>query len=219
MWNWDADDDQTELPPAGREVLDAAVRAKMAMMPTSRVIAGLGDLFAPEFLDDPQLANVLPAALVAWYRTDAGHWFAREIAKGFAPGAAPAHIRDVYRTIEDHGLRAATYFVGHGGRLLFGSDTPSGPLFTNPPGYDGYLELRALERAGLKPAEILAAATVRNAELFGVAAEYGTIAAGKRANLLLLRADPLASTAAFDAIETVFVDGKPVARGELRASR
>jgi len=217
MWNWDADDEQVALPPAGRDVLDAAIRANVAMMPTSRVISGLGDLFAPEWLDDPQLANVLPAALIAWYRTEAGHWFAREIAKGFQPDATAASIREVYREIGDHGLRAAVYFAGHGGRLLFGSDTPSGPLFTNPPGYDGYLELRALERAGLKPAEILAAATLRNAELFGVAADYGTIAPGKRANLLLLRADPLASTEAFDAIETVLVEGKPFARAELCA--
>ncbi|HEY2516477.1 MAG TPA: amidohydrolase family protein [Polyangiaceae bacterium] len=219
MWNWDADDDQTELPQAARSVLDAEVHAKMEMMPTSRVISGLGDLFAPEFLDDPQLANVLPAPLLAWYRTDAGHWFAREIAKGFPPSAPVDHIRAVYRKIEDHGLRAARYFVDHGGRLVFGSDTPSGPLFTNPPGYDGYLEMRALERAGIKPSEILAAATIRGAELFGVASEYGTITPGKRANLLLLRADPLASTAAFDTLETVFVDGRPLARAELRAPR
>lgn len=219
MWNWDADDEQTELPQAARDVLDAEVRAKMEMMPTSRVISGLGDLFAPEFLDDPQLANVLPAALLAWYRTDQGHWFAREIAKGFAPDAPAERIRAVYRKIEDHGLRAARYFADHGGRIVFGSDTPSGPLFTNPPGYDGYLELRALERAGFKPSEILAAATIRGAELFGVASEYGTVTPGKRANLLLLRADPLASIAAFDAIETVFVDGRPLPRADLRAPR
>jgi imidazolonepropionase-like amidohydrolase len=69
------------------------------------------------------------------------------------------------------------------------------------------------------PADILAAATIRNAELFGVAADEGTIAPGKRANLLLLRAGPLASVAAFDAIETVFVDGHPHARADLRAPR
>ena len=219
MWNWGPDDDATELPPAARDVLDGEVAAKMAMMPTSRVIAGLGDLFAPELLDDQELANVLPAPLLAWYRTDAGHWFAREIAKGFPEGAPTVRIRDVYRTIEDHGLRAAVYFTRHGGRLVFGSDTPSGPLFTNPPGYNGYLEMRALERAGIRPADILAAATIRNAELLGVASDLGTIAPGKRGDLLLLRADPLASTAAFDAIENVFVDGRPLARDELRAPR
>jgi imidazolonepropionase-like amidohydrolase len=219
MWNWGEDDEQTALPQTARDVLDAEVRAKMGMMPTARVISGLGDLFAPEFLDDPQLANILPAPLVAWYRTDAGHWFAREIAKGFSPNETAAEIRDVYRKIEDHGLLAAVYFTRRGGRLLFGSDTPSGALFTNPPGYNGYLEMRALERAGVTPVDILAAATLRNAELFGVAADYGTIAPGKRADLLLLRADPLASVAAFDTIETVFVDGRPLARADLRANR
>lgn len=219
MWNWEADDEQVELPQAARDVLDAEVRAGMAMMPTSRVMSGLADLFDPRFLDDPQLANVLPASLIAWYRTDAAKWFARELAKGFAAGTPPEHIRAVYRGVEDHGLRAAVYFAEHGGRLLFGTDTPSGPLFTNPPGYNGYLEMRALERAGVKPADILAAATLRNAELFGIASDYGTVAPGKRANLLLLRADPTASVGAFDAIETVFVEGRPVARADLRAAR
>jgi imidazolonepropionase-like amidohydrolase len=102
---------------------------------------------------------------------------------------------------------------------LFGSDTPSSPLFSNPPGYNGYLELRALERGGIKPADILAAATVRNAELFGLGSDYGTVSPGKRASLLLLGADPLASTAAFDAIEMVFVDGRALQRDELGVPR
>ena len=32
-----------------------------------------------------------------------------------------------------------TAFASSGGRLLFGSDTPSGPVYANPPGYNGYL--------------------------------------------------------------------------------
>jgi imidazolonepropionase-like amidohydrolase len=51
-----------------------------------------------------------------------------------------------------------------------------------------------------------------------VASDYGTVTPGKRASLLLLRADPLASLAAIDAIETVIVDGRPFAREELRVA-
>jgi imidazolonepropionase-like amidohydrolase len=100
---------------------------------------------------------------------------------------------------------------------VFGSDTPSGPLFTNPPGYNGYLELRELERIGLKPQEIIRAATIEAARLLRVDREQGTIEPGKSADLLILGADPLQSMAAFDAIETVLVRGRPVKRAALSA--
>ncbi|HKE14498.1 MAG TPA: amidohydrolase family protein [Kofleriaceae bacterium] len=186
------------------------------MMPTSRVIGGLEDLFAPGFLSDPQLARVLPPDLLAWYRTEAGGWFARETARDF-DGAPPARIRQIFHGVGDAGRATAVEFVRRGGRLLFGSDTPSAPTYANPPGYNGYLEMRELERAGISPARILAAATRDAAVFFGIAADFGTVQPGKRASLLLLRADPLASTSAFDTIELVIVGGRVVPRADLAA--
>ena len=110
------------------------------------------------------------------------------------------------------------YMAAQGGRILFGSDTPSDDVYTNPPGYNGYLELREMEAAGVPPARILAAATLENARLVHVEDRYGTVEAGKVASLLLLREDPLASTAAFDTIETVLVRGRVVPRAALSAS-
>ena len=98
----------------------------------------------------------------------------------------------------------------------FGS-VPSGPTYANPPGYNGYLEMRELERSGIPPRQILAAATIANAKLFGLDSDYGTIEPGKRASLLLLRANPLASVSAFDTIDVVVVGGRVVQRSELRA--
>ena len=45
----------------------------------------------------------------------------------------------------------------------------------------------------------------------------GSIEVGKRADLLLLKVDPLANISAYDSIETVFLDGQPIARETLRA--
>jgi imidazolonepropionase-like amidohydrolase len=124
-------------------------------------------------------------------------------------------VRQIFREVEDAGRATAGYFAGQGGRLLFGSDTPSAPTYANPPGYNGYLELRALERAGIPPRQILEAATRSNARLFGLARDYGTVEPGKRASLLILRADPLISTSAFDTIELVIVGGQVVPRSSL----
>ena len=215
LWNWDVPGKPDALPPSVTQVLDDEIRAGIAMMPTVRVLAGLEELFAPEFLADPQLARVLPPDLLAWYRTEPARWFADEMARGFE-GLPPERARQILRAAKQGGAAAAAHFVEHGGRLLFGSDTPSAPTYANPPGYNGYLELRELESAGIAPAKIFEAATRANAAAFGLR-DHGTIEPGKRANLLLLRSDPLASTAAYDTIELVILDGRAIPRSELAA--
>lgn len=51
-------------------------------------------------------------------------------------------------------------------------------------------EMLALQEAGLTPEQVLFAATRGNAELLGLSDEIGTIEVGKRADLVLLAADP-----------------------------
>jgi imidazolonepropionase-like amidohydrolase len=69
--------------------------------------------------------------------------------------------------------------------------------------------------AGVPLSSILRAATLENAAAFGLAKDVGTIEAGKRADLLLIRGDPLRSIAAYDSIETVILNGNPIQRGTL----
>jgi imidazolonepropionase-like amidohydrolase len=215
LWNWGASNpgDSVELPQPVREVLDAERQAGIAYMPTSRVIAGLADLFVPKFLDDPHIAKVLPAQLIAWYRTQDGRWFAREMAKEFG-GLSDEGIRKLL-TGGRQRERSLAYVTMHGGKILFGSDTPSAPTYANPPGYNGYLELREMESAGVSPRQILTAATVENARFFRLEDRYGTIEPGKIANLLLLREDPLKSTTAFDTIDTVILRGRIISREKM----
>ena len=59
--------------------------------------------------------------------------------------------------------------------------------------------------------------TIENAKVMKLDKEVGTVEAGKRANLLLLRSNPLKSVEAYHAIDTVFIGGKPIARKELSA--
>jgi imidazolonepropionase-like amidohydrolase len=52
-------------------------------------------------------------------------------------------------------------------------------------------ELTAMQRAGMSPGEVLVAATRNSARACGKEGELGTVAAGKRADLLAVRGDPL----------------------------
>ena len=161
------------MPGPVSEVLDAERRAKIGYMPTSRVMGGLADLFDPTVLDELHLAQALPSDLLAWYRTDEGQWFVKEMTRDFDDLPAE-RIRRVFASRLER-QRALAYVALRGGRILFGSDTPFAPTYANPPGYNGYLELREMEAAGVSPRQILAAATLENARFFRVENRYGTI--------------------------------------------
>lgn len=75
-----------------------------------------------------------------------------------------------------------------GAGLLLGSDSPGR---FRVPGYSLIEEMRALRAAGLTPAVILAAGTRSAAACLGQQNELGTIEVGKRADLILLDANPL----------------------------
>ena len=61
----------------------------------------------------------------------------------------------------------------------------------NLPGAGLHLELAKLVEAGLTPGEALRTATIDNARFIaGDRADFGEIAAGKRADLVLVRGDP-----------------------------
>ena len=109
------------------------------------------------------------------------------------------------------------YFVDNGGTLLFGSDTPSDPTFANPPGLNGRIEMDRWIEAGVSPSQLFRAATLGNAEFFGLADEIGTVEVGKRADLLLLLENPLESVAAYDTIQRVILGGKVIERSSLSA--
>ena len=72
--------------------------------------------------------------------------------------------------------------------ILLGTDAPSRYVV---PGFSAHRELKNLVDSGLKPAEALKAATLNAAIFLKADSEFGTVTAGKRADLILLKADPL----------------------------
>jgi imidazolonepropionase-like amidohydrolase len=63
------------------------------------------------------------------------------------------------------------------------------------PGVGYHQELALLVSAGLSPSEVLRIATRNGARALGLEKEIGTIEPGKRADLLVLEGDPIASIA------------------------
>ncbi|HEX6199014.1 MAG TPA: amidohydrolase family protein, partial [Thermoanaerobaculia bacterium] len=107
-----------------------------------------------------------------------------------------------------HALDAVRSLHAAGVPILAGTDAP------NPGTVHGaslHQEMELLVKAGLTPAEALAAATSAPADAFGLD-DRGRIAPGLRADLLLVEGDPTTEITATRAIRRIWKGGHPVAR-------
>jgi imidazolonepropionase-like amidohydrolase len=88
--------------------------------------------------------------------------------------------------------------------LLAGSDVAA----TRVPGFSLQNELKALGDAGLTPLQVLQTATLNPAKVMGRTADYGSVAEGKIADLVLLDEDPTNDVAALHGIHAVILHGR-----------
>ena len=99
-----------------------------------------------------------------------------------------------------------------GVRLLAGTDAPMPLVY---PGFALHKELELLVEAGVSPTDALRAATVWPAEFLGVSDRSGSIAVGKRADLVLLDANPLSDIRHTQRIRAVVLAGRLLQRADL----
>jgi len=225
LWNWNETSATTELTAAVTALLDRVVAARVGWQPTIQVLYGERDLFSTSFLSDPMLARVLPAGLMDWYRSKEGQWFRDSLASRF-PHTSTADANALEAAVQaDYAVgigrveRATGYLAKRRARLLFATDTPSGPIYANPPGLNGWLEMHKLIDAGVTPSQIFRAATLTNAQALHLDIDIGTVEVGKRANLLLLREVPTRTIQAYAQIAKVILHGRAIDPRELAADR
>jgi tetratricopeptide (TPR) repeat protein len=87
----------------------------------------------------------------------------------------------------------------------------------NVPGFSLHDELALLVQAGFTPMEALQAATLNPARFLGRERDFGTVAPGKMADLVLLAANPLEDISNTRKIEAVVYRGKVFPRVSLDA--
>jgi len=127
--------------------------------------------------------------------------YARNRSASRPPGKAATEIREGW--VNDLGLERQ--FVASGGLLLAGPDpTGNGGVI---PGFGDQRELELLVEAGFSPLEAVRIGTLNGATFEGLQDRIGSIAAGKDADLVVVRGNPAADIHDIEKVETVFKDG------------
>jgi hypothetical protein len=130
-----------------------------------------------EFRDDPRVRFMLPDIQADFVR-----YMDRAVAADSA--AEGATFMDFY--LKGLAITGAAHRAGV--PIMVGSDAPDPFVF---PGSAVHDEMAELVAAGLSPAEALRAATWNGAVFLGVTDSYGSVEPGKRADLVILDANPL----------------------------
>ncbi len=171
------------------EVVEAARSARIFVIPTLAVSETLaGSSGGPDFAGDPQIAPFLTPD----QRGGLGQGFGRE--------PDPEMRANLISSV------AALYSSGI--PILAGSDAPN-PGTTH--GASVHRELELLVEAGLTPVDALRAATSAPANAFGLD-DRGRIAAGLKADLILVRGDATSDVRVVRDLVTIWKDGVRVER-------
>jgi imidazolonepropionase-like amidohydrolase len=221
LWHWDGNKMNSTPPPEARDVIKAAAKNGIAVQPTLRCTYGDLSIFDKSLMNDPRFGDALPRSVVAYLKSDEGKAAQAAVTNEYKQAIAQLIGKDVspLKAMSVGSERASAtlrLMVDENVRLLFGTDTPSNEGIGNPSGLNGRLELSHWIDSGASLPRILRAATIDNATAFGFS-DRGTVEVGKRADLLLLRQNPLQTIAAYDSIDTIFLNGEPHARASLVA--
>ncbi|HEX7252226.1 MAG TPA: amidohydrolase family protein [Thermoanaerobaculia bacterium] len=193
-------DGATALAHGVLEPIDARTVAVMKTrpvfyIPTMDIFEFLADTraFVQEVLSDPLAVRGLPQETVTRYRSAAYSRGYRERYPNFANVSKrlPA-LRENLRRLDEAGVPVA-----------LGTDMWAFP------GLGVSIEMDCYVRSGITPLEVIRIATQNSARSLGIEADRGTLEPGKRADLLVLDADPLARIENMRSIDEVYKGGNP----------
>ena len=162
----------------------------------TREMALLAYADAPEFLDDPFLTAQADPEDIKSLKDPA--WGAKvKAGPDFPKLKAPL----------DMAQKNLKKLFDSGVKIALGTDTGPPARFQ---GYFEHVELDMMVKVGLTPEQALQTATKNAAEVLKIDQEFGTLQAGKRADLLLLDENPLESILNTRKISKVWVGGREV---------
>ena len=174
----------------------ALMKAKKVAMTTAfvQIMSFYTYADSPAWLDDPFLARSFDAERIQIAKTRLKDQQSK------APEAAFNR--------QEFTIAAANFskMVKAGVRLALGTD--SGPSPARFEGYFEHMEMEQMVKYGMTPMQVIQAFSKTNSEVLGIDKDYGTLAKGKVADLVVLDKNPLDDILNTRSIHTVYIAGK-----------
>ena len=186
--------DEARLPA----LVSAAKASGVWQVPTQVLLDNLiNDVSTDDLAARPEMKYMPPETIKNWVAQK--HNFLK------VPQAERAKLlqlrRRLIKSLHDAGVPFA-----------LGSDAPQ---FWNVPGFSAHRELRSLVDAGLTPYQALRTGTVNVGAYFKAESTTGALAAGKRADLILLEANPLQNIDNTWKIAGVMLNGRWLSKADI----
>jgi Amidohydrolase family len=220
LWHWENKILNAEPNIEIHDIMKQIAARKKYVQLTTRVLLGEYEDYKWQLIDHPEIENVLPSNLIEHMKTFDGQFAKRTIADRYNSLKPDKSIEnEVYFQYGIDKIRNTTKLTqDYGVKILFGTDTPSAEGIGNPPGLNGFLEMKSLFEFGVSLKEIFLASTIRNATAFNLQHELGSVDTKKRADLIILKHNPLKSIEAYNTIEEVISKGRRYSRIEFSAN-
>jgi Amidohydrolase family len=220
LWHWEGDNLNTIHPDEVSLLYQEIAKKGKYIQSTMRVILGEYDTYTWSLINHPDLKHVLSNTFVKWLESEAGRWPQKELQELYSKLKQDKKISNIkyFLSFNERVKQTTKLAFDNDVKLILGSDTPASEGIGNVPGLNGFLEIQALSEAGLDNETIFKAATIRNAIAFNLQDTIGSIAKGKRANILILNSNPLLDISAYNTIETIIISGVPHKREKLSAT-
>jgi len=163
-----------------------------------------------------RMAQMLPAlgeGDVALLDKSSADYYLDDLASGATHASDARMIEFQQAVLANRSLEAA--FWRAGGRLVVGSDAvPPGSLAGN----ENLTSIELLAEEGIPPLDVIRIATLNGAEALGISDDRGTVAVGKRADLIVIDGNPSVDIKDIRHIDLVFKNGIGYDPAALRQS-
>ena len=190
------EDDENRIP----SLVEATKKAGTAVVPTMALWQIFNGTDTPETMSQRPEVKYVPAAMSAAWAAQRKRQLEQLDPK---QGARNIVLRDkVLKALSDGGVP-----------ILMGSDAPQQ---YSVPGFSLHREMKANVAAGLTPYQVLRSGTHAIAEHFGALETFGAVSPGRRADLILLEADPLKDIGNMERRAGVMVRGQWLSEEEIQ---
>ncbi|HUC99946.1 MAG TPA: amidohydrolase family protein [Candidatus Polarisedimenticolaceae bacterium] len=179
------------------ETISLLIQHNVTLIPTlirDEFLFAYGD--APAWIDDPFFLKFVPLERLKVLKTKIRDEQAKHPQRALFKAGFEMNKTNLKR-LSDAGVRIA-----------LGTDSGGAADRFFIQGYSEHREMELMVQSGLSPMQVIQSFSKGGSEALGIEKEFGTLARGKAADLLVLERNPLDNIANMRSIQTIYLGGK-----------